>query len=62
MVGISALAMNRCRDVLGVDADLFRPERWLGDEKRARYMDGLLFTVLTPCIPSSQRFLLWFLF
>lgn len=47
-MGISALAMNRCREVFGDDVGVFRPEWWLGDEKRVKYMDGLLATVLIP--------------
>lgn len=44
-VGISALSMNRSRDIFGEDANEFNPERWLEDDKRARYMDSLLATV-----------------
>lgn len=47
-VGISALSMNRCKDIFGEDANGFKPDRWLEDENRARYMDSLLTTVLNP--------------
>jgi cytochrome P450 len=44
-VGISALSMNRSKDIFGEDANEFNPERWMKDERRARYMDSLLATV-----------------
>jgi cytochrome P450 len=43
--GISARSMNRDKKIFGEDANEFRPERWLEDESRARYMDSLLATV-----------------
>lgn len=43
--GISAMAMNRSKQIFGEDANVFRPERWLENEPRARYMDSLLATV-----------------
>jgi cytochrome P450 len=42
----SALSMNSSKDIFGEDANEFNPERWLGDDRRARYMDSLLATVL----------------
>jgi cytochrome P450 len=46
--GISARSMNRDKKIFGDDANEFRPDRWLEDESRARYMDSLLATVLQP--------------
>jgi cytochrome P450 len=43
--GISALSMNRSKEIFGEDANVFRPERWLEDVSRARRMDSLLATV-----------------
>lgn len=47
--GISAMSMNRSKPIFGEDANIFRPERWLEDEARARYMDSLLATVCPLC-------------
>ena len=44
-MGISPRSMNRCKDIFGEDANEFKPDRWLEDESRARYMDSLLATV-----------------
>jgi cytochrome P450 len=43
--GISAMAMNRSKEIFGSDANRFRPERWLKNELRAKQMDALLSTV-----------------
>jgi len=37
--------MNRSKEIFGEDANEFNPERWLGDEKKARYMESGLATV-----------------
>ncbi|KAI9926751.1 hypothetical protein ASPWEDRAFT_177239 [Aspergillus wentii DTO 134E9] len=39
-VGISPIAQNRDTDIWGEDADLFRPERWIEDTARAKYLDS----------------------
>jgi cytochrome P450 len=44
-VGISALSMNRSKEIFGEDANEFNPERWLLDPTSARFMDSLLATV-----------------
>lgn len=31
-VGCNPVSLHRSRDIFGYDADLFRPERWLGDD------------------------------
>ncbi|GAB7349172.1 hypothetical protein MBLNU459_g8107t1 [Dothideomycetes sp. NU459] len=38
-VGISPMAQNRDQAIWGTDADLFRPDRWLEDETRSKYLD-----------------------
>jgi cytochrome P450 len=38
-VGISPIAQNRDKDIWGPDANEFRPERWLQDEARTKYLD-----------------------
>jgi len=43
VVGISSLAQNRDIAIFGKDADGFNPDRWLGDESEARYMEAALF-------------------
>lgn len=43
-VGISPIAQNRDRAIWGDDAAEFRPERWLEDEARTRYLDNANFT------------------
>lgn len=43
VVGISSLAQNRDTAIFGQDADAFNPDRWLGDESKARYLEAALF-------------------
>lgn len=43
-VGISPIAQNRDREIWGSDANEFRPERWLEDEKKTRYFEGATMT------------------
>lgn len=43
VVGISSLAQNRDTAIFGKDAGVFNPDRWLGDESEARYMEAALF-------------------
>ena len=38
-IGSNPYVLHRDRDIFGIDADQFRPERWLEDEARARVMD-----------------------
>lgn len=43
-VGISPIAQNRDKAIWGQDAEEFRPERWIEDEARARYLDTMTMT------------------
>lgn len=43
VVGISSLAQNRDPTIFGQDANIFNPDRWLGDESKARYLEAALF-------------------
>jgi cytochrome P450 len=43
VVGVSSLAQNRDAALFGKDTDVFNPDRWLGDETEARYMEAALF-------------------
>ncbi|CAD0108927.1 unnamed protein product [Aureobasidium uvarum] len=43
VVGISSLAQNRDTAIFGQDATTFNPDRWLGDESQARYLEAALF-------------------
>ncbi|KAH0342992.1 cytochrome P450, partial [Aureobasidium melanogenum] len=43
VVGISSLVQNRDPAIFGQDADMFNPDRWLGDESKARYFEAALF-------------------
>ncbi|KAI1323675.1 cytochrome P450 [Xylariaceae sp. FL0255] len=42
-VAVNAWVLHRDKEVFGDDADVFRPERWLGDEERARVMERYMF-------------------
>jgi cytochrome P450 len=44
-VSISPRSHNRLKEIFGEDADEWRPERWLEDESKSKYMDYLLTTV-----------------
>src|SRR5256885_7202490 len=44
-IGISPLTMNRDTAIFGIDADEFRPERWMENPEKTRYMDSMLTTV-----------------
>jgi cytochrome P450 len=46
-IGMSPLSMNRDTAIFGVDADEFRPGRWMDNPEKARYMDSMLTTVYT---------------
>ncbi|KAI4728001.1 cytochrome P450 [Aureobasidium sp. EXF-10728] len=43
VVGISSLAQNRDTAIFGQDVHVFNPDRWLGDESAARYLEAALF-------------------
>jgi cytochrome P450 len=43
VVGISSLAQNRDTTIFGKDPNVFNPDRWLGNEAEARYMEAALF-------------------
>lgn len=43
-VGIYALVLHYRVDIFGEDVDVFRPERWLGDEEEVRTMKNTMFT------------------
>ncbi|KAF9887684.1 hypothetical protein FE257_009637 [Aspergillus nanangensis] len=43
-VSISPIAQNHDEEVFGADAAAFKPERWMNDPARAKYMDTCLMT------------------
>ena len=43
-VGANPYVINRDQNVFGTDADEFKPERWLEDPERAKYMHKWMFT------------------
>lgn len=43
-MGANPYVVHRDTTVFGEDADTFRPERWLGNEQRAKVMDKFLMT------------------
>ncbi|KAI5199054.1 cytochrome P450 [Aureobasidium subglaciale] len=43
VIGISSLAQNRDTTIFGQDANVFNPERWLGEESEARSLEAALF-------------------
>ncbi|GKT51986.1 cytochrome P450 monooxygenase [Colletotrichum spaethianum] len=44
VVGINPAVIHRDREIFGVDADEFRPERWLDEEEKVKSMDRHLLT------------------
>jgi cytochrome P450 len=48
VVGVSAWIANSNVEVFGADADVFRPERWLGDAEAVAAMDRNLLSVSAP--------------
>lgn len=44
-LNINPWAVHRDREMFGEDAEVYRPERWLEDEERARLMDRHMFHV-----------------
>jgi cytochrome P450 len=52
--GMSAMAMNRSKEIFGGDANTFRPERWLENETRAKQMEAFLATVYSITILLIQ--------
>lgn len=43
-VGANSWTVHRNKDIYGEDADLFRPERWLGPKEETSRLDGMLFS------------------
>lgn len=47
VVGLSPYVVNRHRPTFGEDADVWRPERWMGlDEEHHRKLEHSLLTVI----------------
>jgi cytochrome P450 len=44
-IAVNGWVLHRDQATFGSDADVFRPERWLEDEERARRMDRYMFQV-----------------
>lgn len=44
-VAVNGWVLHRDKDIFGEDADVFRPERWLEDEEKAKKMDRFMFQV-----------------
>jgi len=44
-VACNGWVLHRDRDVFGLDADIYRPERWLEDEEKAKRMERYMFQV-----------------
>ncbi|KAK0636793.1 cytochrome P450 [Bombardia bombarda] len=42
-IAVNGWVLHRDREIFGQDADVFRPERWLEDEERARKMERYMF-------------------
>ena len=43
IVGVNAWVVQRDRGVFGVDADEYRPERWLGPPEQVKQMEKTMF-------------------
>jgi cytochrome P450 len=43
-VGVYGSVLHHRADIFGEDVDVFRPERWLGDEEKVKKMKNTLFT------------------
>jgi cytochrome P450 len=43
-VGVYGPVLHHRPETFGEDVDVFRPERWLGDEEKVRRMNNTLFT------------------
>jgi cytochrome P450 len=43
-IGANLYVVHRDKGIFGKDADVFRPERWLEDEQRAKLMDKYILT------------------
>lgn len=55
-VAVNGWVLHRNKDIFGEDADVFRPERWLEDEERAKKMDRFMFQVSSLCLyPALTR-------
>lgn len=48
IIGSSAYVIHRDQNIYGTDADVYRPERWLGTDSATRKMQKHFFAVSTP--------------
>ena len=53
-IAVNGWVLHRDKEVFGQDADVFRPERWLEDEERARRMERYMFQVSTDVVPVNR--------
>lgn len=51
-VAVNGWVLHRDRATFGEDADVYRPERWLGDAEEAKRMERYMFQVSQP-VPMS---------
>lgn len=55
-LAVNGWVLHRDRATFGEDADVYRPERWLGDPEEARRMERYMFQVsLTVVLSSNSR-------